>query len=90
MPFRRSDVVARWYSGDEIVILFDADRSVAQRKIAQLEESAAKQGLTFEYAIGEWDVGKRGIEDVVDELAVTVMELKSAAVDRRAGEPQRR
>ena len=33
VPFRRSDVVARWYSGDEIVILFDADEGGAERKI---------------------------------------------------------
>jgi GGDEF domain-containing protein len=36
VPFRRSDVVARWYSGDYIVILFDADGSGAGHKIEQL------------------------------------------------------
>ena len=79
MPFRRSDVVARWYSGDEIVILFDADREGTERKVAQLEKSAAGQGFTFKYEIGEWEVGKEIIEDVVGTLADRVTERKQAA-----------
>lgn len=77
--FRRSDVVARWYSGDEIVILFDTDREAALRKVEQLAQSARAQGLTFTYAIGEWEVGKKPIEDVVDPLATDVSEQKAAA-----------
>jgi len=77
--FRRSDVVARWYSGDEIVILFDADRAAAERKVEQLAQSARAQGLSFKYAIGDWEVGKEPIEDVVDGLAARVAEQKAAA-----------
>ena len=69
VPFRRSDVVARWYSGDEIVILFDADEGGAERKIEQLVESADDQGLTFFSAQGQWEVGKKTIEDIGEELA---------------------
>lgn len=76
VPFRRSDVVARWYSGDEIVILFDSDVSVAEGKIEQLRESAVDQGLTFNVAVGPWEVGKVPIEEVVDELARQVTEQK--------------
>ncbi|MFH1567412.1 MAG: hypothetical protein ABIL09_05370 [Gemmatimonadota bacterium] len=77
--FRRSDVVARWYSGDEIVILFDADRDVAERKVEHLALSARAHGLTFQYAVGDWEVGKEPIEDVVEALATRVAELKAAA-----------
>ena len=77
IPFRRSDVVARWFSGDEIVILFDADQDFALRKIAQLEEEARLQGMSFHYQIGIWDVGKDPIEKVVNELADQVMAQKA-------------
>jgi len=76
--FRRSDVVARWYSGDEIVILFDADHQAALRKVDQLADSGRAQGLSFKYAIGEWEVGVEPIEDVVDRLAADVMAQKGA------------
>ena len=78
MPFRRSDVVARWYSGDEIVILFDTDREGAERKISQLEKSAASQGMAFQFEVGEWEVGKTVIEDVVSVLADRLTQRKMA------------
>ena len=48
VPFRRSDMVARWYSGDEIVILFDSDRQGAERKLRELRaavDNAVAVGL---------------------------------------------
>lgn len=77
MHFRRSDIVARWYSGDEIVILFDSERSGAQRKLDELSEAAATEGLSFKYDLGEWDVGKEPVEDVIEELSRNVMMMKS-------------
>jgi GGDEF domain-containing protein len=74
VSFRRSDVVARWYSGDEIVILFDSDREWAEMKMAELTVAARAQGMGFKYAIGNWDVGKQLVEDVVDRLSKTVLE----------------
>ncbi len=68
IPFRRSDVVARWFSGDEIVILFDSDRSGVERKLEELEESAREQDLTFKFEIGAWEVGLQLVQEVVDEL----------------------
>jgi GGDEF domain-containing protein len=78
IPLRRSDVVARWYSGDEIVILFDSDLEWAESKISELQESAQVQELTFHYALGEWEVGKLGIEELVEELADKVTAQKGA------------
>ena len=76
VTFRRSDVVPRWYSGDEIVILFDSDLEWAEGKIVELKESAKIQQLTFHHALGEWEVGKSNIEDVVEELADKVTAQK--------------
>ena len=78
MPFRRSDVVARWYSGDEIVILFDSDEEGARRKVGQLIESAVEQDLTFFAELGQWEVGNSTIEDIVEELADGVTKQKKA------------
>ena len=80
VPFRRSDIVARWYSGDEIVILFDSERLGAQRKIEELAAAAAAEGLGFKFDIGDWDVGKTPIEDVIEQLSKNVMSQKTVAV----------
>ena len=63
VPFRRGYIVARWYSGDEIVILFDSDLTVAQQKIEQLRSSAAEQERTFYCEIGGGviEIGKQSV-----------------------------
>ena len=52
VPFRRGYIVARQCSGDEIVILFDSDLTVAQQKIEQVRSSAVEQERTFYCEIG--------------------------------------
>jgi GGDEF domain-containing protein len=80
--FRRSDILARWYSGDEIVILFDGARSGAERKMTELTEVAAAEGLTLKYDLGEWDVGKEPVEDIIEGLSAKVILKKSNDDDR--------
>ena len=84
IPMRSSDIVARWYSGDEIVILFDNDRESALQKLHALEESAAAQGLSFSFEVGTWNVGVQGIVDVVDALS-SANRLKQGAGGAEAG-----
>ena len=79
ITFRRSDVVARWFSGDEIVILFDSDRIGAERKMETLQESAGKQGLTFKYEIGTWEVGIETIDTVAEQLTEKLARQKSGS-----------
>ena len=67
--FRASDLVARWYSGDEIVILIDGDNNTAEMKAKELKEEARKNGLGFAHAIGTWEVGKSCVTAIVDELS---------------------
>lgn len=69
LDFRASDLVARWYSGDEVVILIDGNLDIAEKKIKELLESAHYNGLGFEYTLGLWEVGKEPIEIVVNELS---------------------
>ena len=76
IPFRRSDIVARWYSGDEIVILFDSDRTGAEWKISELREAARRSGLTFVCALGEWEVGRQPIEEIIATLSQHTVQEK--------------
>lgn len=69
IPMRRSDIVARWYSGDEIVVLFDSDRAGAEKKVEEIRSHATGQGLTFRYNIGTWRVGVESIVDAVGKLS---------------------
>jgi GGDEF domain-containing protein len=69
IPLRRSDIVARWYSGDEIVILFDSDLAGAEKKMEQLMESSQRHGLAFTSELGTWSVGQTDIVDAVNELS---------------------
>ena len=82
VSLRRSDVVARWYSGDEIVILFDSGRIGAERKLEELAASGRTEGLSFKYAVGEWEVGKEPVEDIVEQLSRDVM-MQKAGSDAR-------
>jgi GGDEF domain-containing protein len=66
---RASDLIARWYSGDEIVILLDGDEKLANKKIKILRDAASRNGLSFKYSLGTWEVGKVKIEEVVDGLS---------------------
>lgn len=78
IPFRRSDLVARWYSGDEIVILFDSDRPGAEYKLSELRESAGRQGLTFVSEIGEWQVGQQPVIETINMLSQRSSQKKLA------------
>jgi diguanylate cyclase (GGDEF)-like protein len=89
IPLRSSDIVARWYSGDEIVILFDNDRDSALAKVHELELSAAAQGLTFTHEIGTWNVGVESIVDVVDGLS-SANRLKQESGGEAGREPGER
>ncbi len=73
IPFRRSDIVARWYSGDEIVIVFDGGLDAAVRKIDELQTKGAQVGVDFDHRLGVWDVGKESVSEVVGRLSEQVI-----------------
>ena len=69
IPLRSSDIVGRWYSGDEIVILFDSDEPLALDKLNELRASAERNGMSFACSMGRWEVGKQDIKDIVEDLS---------------------
>ena len=60
-----------------MVILFDGDRDFAEGRLRRLEASSRQNGLMFKYEIGNWVVGKKPIEEVVEELSNKLAMLKS-------------
>ena len=82
-PMRKSDLVARWYSGDEIVIAFDSDIHVARKKMEELHRGAAEKNMAFDWAVGEWEVGRMPVAEVVDGLTEEVAAAKLRAGVRR-------
>lgn len=64
----RQDIVARWYSGDEIVILFSGANNPFATMVELLSE-ARKVELAFIFQIGVWDSNVDTIENAINELA---------------------
>ncbi len=83
VPMRRSDLVARWYSGDEIVIVFDADIGGARQKMEELHRAAVEMGMAFDWATGAWEVGRQTVSAVVEELMEQVRSAKTREGMRR-------
>ena len=58
----------RIYSGHTRTWRGGEDRSGAERKLEELEESARKEDLAFKFEIGAWEVGLQLVQEVIDEL----------------------
>jgi hypothetical protein len=69
------DLVARWYSGDEIVIVFNTGRE-PYRIMARLRENARKYGITFTEALGDWEPERESIVEVIDSLSRAICTIK--------------
>lgn len=85
IPFRSSDLIARWYSGDEVVILFDGEIDGALRKMRELEVSARGNGLSFRWEHDSWRVGEESVKEVVDRIGSRLCRMKGS----RRVEPSR-
>jgi GGDEF domain-containing protein len=74
---RRSDMwAARWWSGDEVLLVLDCGVGQAEVVVGRLQQLAQQQGLSFTYAIGEWDSDAGDLPDVVERLSTQVLAQK--------------
>jgi len=74
---RQSDIVGRWYSGDEILLVMDTnDREGTRLALENLLRVARQNGLSFTYAIGLWEKDQESIVDLVSTLSTQVQEAK--------------
>ena len=72
--WRHQHIVARWFSGDEIAIVFEQEAGTEQARayMCEIENRAHAQGLGFDWALGSWEVGSESIEEAVARLAEEV------------------
>lgn len=69
------EIPARWFSGDEIVVLFD-EKSDPVHKIVELYRAGESHGIRFTYEAIEWDSGKQTIQSVIEPLSERVCASK--------------
>ena len=75
---RRSDLVGRHFSGDEVVVVLDTDdRAIAHKLLEGLRNRAGEHGLSFTYALGLWEKDKP-LQEVTDRLGEKVLAQKRA------------
>lgn len=79
------ELVGRWYSGDEIVIVSDSQQG-ATWEIEELYRTANNYGISFTSAIGEWEPGKSSILEVVERLSEKTCAQKRCARQSQAGD----
>lgn len=66
--FRHTDLIGRWFSGDEILILLPYDPETAIGLVKRLRREAAINGLSFTHALGTWPHPRETLENVVMRL----------------------
>ncbi|HSF82993.1 MAG TPA: GGDEF domain-containing protein [Anaerolineales bacterium] len=76
------DITARWYSGDEIVILFGGSRN-PQAKMMDLVSRARQVGLEFIFETGVWDARLESIESAINTLSGYASSQKYNLKDKR-------
>jgi diguanylate cyclase (GGDEF)-like protein len=85
LPWRNAHTVARWFSGDEIAVLFEAsvDAQEAEDRMHELETSTEVQGLGVAWATGSWDASTESIEEAMARLSEEVRRrcLREASED---------
>jgi len=73
---RKSDIVGRHFSGDEIVIVLDTvDLAAAKKVLDDLRARAEEHGLSFTHALGLWDRNEH-LEKPISRLGEEVLEKK--------------
>ena len=74
---RKSDLVGRHFSGDEITILLDTDEIDAGKAVmSKLEARATALGLSFTHALDAWQTHE-DLDLAANRLAQSVMCLKA-------------
>ena len=75
---RRSDMwAARWWSGDEVLLVLDAGTAQTDAVVSRLAQSAKEQEISFTHAVGEWDGDADGLTAVVERLSTLVLAQKA-------------
>ncbi|MFH1539459.1 MAG: hypothetical protein ABIH66_10905 [bacterium] len=76
--------VARWYSGDEMVVLSGHDEWMTASLVEEASKTGECNGVPFTHQTGGWD-GKTPFKHVVDDLSNRVLSLKKQIKSRQIG-----
>ena len=81
---RKGDALAaRWWSGDEILLVLDCNTDRAYHVLERLASAASTQKLSFTCAIGQWDTDAEDLNSVVTRLSKQVLHDKAIKASRR-------
>lgn len=83
--FRVTDLVGRWYFGDEILAVIPHDSSMLIGLIPRLSREARANGLAFTYAFSAWRNPEETLPAVVGRLTGRVLSRKE---EKKCVEPQ--
>lgn len=86
--FRNTDLVGRWFSGDELVLVLANDHDAAEGLIERLQREAGENGLSFCYGLGPWVHPIESLEEAVGPLCTEVSNRKEASHGSRASPPR--
>lgn len=67
--------IGRWYSGDEVVLLFDDPRNTV-KWITKLKRKAQLFGISFVSEAGVWEVAECTLAEVIGELSARLCQQK--------------
>lgn len=73
---RRTDLVGRWYSGDEILIVLPHDPTALSGLVVRLVRHARANGLSFVYAFSAWPHPEADFDETVSRLTRLVLARK--------------
>jgi len=80
---RQSDLVGRWFSGDEILIILPDDSRLLWGLVQRLQREAESQGFSFSFALGTWRHPDQNLVSVVSRLARHVLRQKEVSMKQR-------
>ncbi|MBI3098419.1 MAG: hypothetical protein HYY93_09290 [Planctomycetes bacterium] len=83
LAFRHTDLVARWFSGDEIVVILPDDATATRGLTQRLQREASEHGLSFCSAAGVWNHPRDSLGEIVPRLARTVHARKEVNAMQR-------
>jgi GGDEF domain-containing protein len=75
---RRSDMwAARWWSGDEVLLVLDCGTDQTEAVVQRLQQSAKEQELSFTHAVGRWNGDAEDLTSLVERLSTQVLAQKA-------------
>lgn len=83
LAFRHTDLVARWFSGDEIVVILPDDATATRGFTERLQREASEHGLSFCSAAGVWNNPRTSLGEIVQRLSQTVHSRKEVKAMQR-------